>query len=202
MEKLSGKKVFYFGKSVDTSLLCALCVSLVRQEHEHAYEHSRRSSGGANFFRPFRTFASAWSADTQIIRGHWDVLHYGDVVVWSCRCGRSQPITISARDSSNVLLPFDGIHACEICRSELQRASCKSEGVSLRGSTCTAQPSIPRLAWSFPRTAVCTKGPMTTDTNAPGGLSTRNSGEKRLKQSTVCALSAVIQSVSTHTTYA
>ena len=60
-------------------------------------------------------------------RGHWDVLHYGDVVVWSCRCGRSEPITISARDSSNVLLPFDGIHACEICRSELQGASCKSE---------------------------------------------------------------------------
>ena len=77
-----------------------------------------------------------------------------------------------------------------------------SPSVYSRGSTCTAQPSIPRLAWSFPRTAVCTKGLTTTDTNAPGGLSTRNSGEKRLKQSTVCALSAVIQSVSTRTTYA
>jgi len=65
MEKLSGKKVFYFGKSVDTSLLCALCASLVRQEHEHAYEHSRRSSGGASGVTPaFRTFASVWSADT------------------------------------------------------------------------------------------------------------------------------------------
>jgi len=60
-------------------------------------------------------------------QGHWDVMHYGDVVVWSCRCGRSEPITISARDSSNVVLPFDGIHACEICRSELQAASYKSE---------------------------------------------------------------------------
>ena len=63
----------------------------------------------------------------QTSQGHWDVLHYGDVVVWSCRCGRSEPITISARDSSNVVLPFDGIHACEICRSELQAASYKSE---------------------------------------------------------------------------
>ena len=77
-----------------------------------------------------------------------------------------------------------------------------SPSVFLRGSTCTVRPLIPRRAWSFPRTAVYTKALTTIDTNAPGGLSTRNSGEKRLKQSTVCALSAVIQSVSTHTTYA
>ena len=64
---------------------------------------------------------------SQTIRGHWDVLDYGDVVVWSCRCGRSEPITISSQDSANVLLPFDGIHACEICREEHQAATYKSE---------------------------------------------------------------------------
>ena len=77
-----------------------------------------------------------------------------------------------------------------------------SPSVSLRGSTCTEQPSIPRLAWSFRTTEVCTKDPMTPTTNAQGGLSLLNSGEKRLNQSTVCAPSAVIQSVSTLITYA
>lgn len=77
-----------------------------------------------------------------------------------------------------------------------------SPSVSLRGSTCTEQPSIPRLVWSFRTTEVCTKDPMTPTTNAQGGLSLLNSGEKRLNQSTVCAPSAVIQSVSTPTTYA
>lgn len=85
-------------------------------------------------------------------------------------------------------------------RSFKQRPA--SPNVFLRGLTCTVRLSIPRLAWSSLRTAVYTKDLMTTVINALGGLSTRNSGEKRLKQSTVCALSAVIQSVSTHTTYA
>lgn len=61
------------------------------------------------------------------VRGHWDVLDFGDTVTWACRCGRSKPITLSAKDSSKVFLPLDGIHACEVCRAELQEASCKSE---------------------------------------------------------------------------
>ena len=52
MERPSSEKVLSFEKSVDTSLLCALCVSLLRQEHEHAYEHSRRSFSGATGIAP------------------------------------------------------------------------------------------------------------------------------------------------------
>ncbi len=85
-------------------------------------------------------------------------------------------------------------------RSSKQRLV--SPSVSLRGSTCTVRPLIPRRAWSFQKTAAFIKDLPMTVINAQGGLSSRNSGEKRLNQSTVCALSAVIQSVSTHTTYA
>ena len=77
-----------------------------------------------------------------------------------------------------------------------------SQSVSLRGSTCTEQPLIPRLVWSFRKTEVFTKDLTTPITNAQGGLSSLNSGEKTLNQSTVCVPSAVIQSVSTPTTYA
>ena len=84
--------------------------------------------------------------------------------------------------------------------------SCTSLPVNLSGfllgSICTGRLSIPRLAWSFPKTEVYIKDLRTRTTNAPEGSSTHNSGENRLKQSTVCAPSAVIQSVSTHTTYA
>ena len=59
--------------------------------------------------------------------GHWNVADFGDVVQWTCRCGRSESITLTSRDSSHVVLPFDGVHACEICRTELQSASCKSQ---------------------------------------------------------------------------
>ena len=91
-------------------------------------------------------------------RGHWDVLHYGDVVVWSCRCGRSEPITISARDSSNVLLPFDGIHACEICRAELQAASCKSERL-LAWLNMHRATLDPKACLEFPEDGGLYKGP-------------------------------------------
>ena len=54
MEKPSSEKVLFFEKSVDTLLVCVLCASLLRQEHQHAYEHSRRSdSGAAGFTQPF-----------------------------------------------------------------------------------------------------------------------------------------------------
>jgi len=143
-------------------------------------------------------------------RGHWDVLEYSDVVQWVCRCGRSEPITLLPEESARVLLPFDGIHACEVCRKELHESSCKRSCTSLPvnlsgfslGSICTGRLSIPRLAWSSPKTEVYIKDLRTRTTNAPEGSSTHNSGENRLKQSTVCAPSAVIQSVSTHTTYA
>ncbi len=91
-------------------------------------------------------------------QGHWDVLHYGDAVVWSCRCGRSEPITISARDSSNVLLPFDGVHACEICRSELQAASCKSERL-LAWLNMHRATLDPKACLEFPEDGGLYKGP-------------------------------------------
>ena len=91
-------------------------------------------------------------------QGHWDVLHYGDVVVWSCRCGRSEPITISARDSSTVLLPFDGIHACEICRSEFQGASCKSERL-LAWLNMHRATLDPKACLEFPEDGGLYKGP-------------------------------------------
>ena len=47
MEKPLSEKVLSFEKSVDTLLVCVLCASLLRQEHQHAYEYSRRSFSGA-----------------------------------------------------------------------------------------------------------------------------------------------------------
>ena len=134
------------------------------------------------------------------IRGHWDVLDYGDVRL-VCRCGRSEPITILPEDSARV---FFLSMASTLVRSVGK--SCTSLPTNLNGSSlgsiCTGRPSIPKPAWSFQRTGAYTKDLRTRTTNAPEGSSTHNSGENRLKQSTVCAPSAVIQSVSTHTTYA
>ena len=65
MEKPSSEKVLSFGKSVDTLLVCVLCASLLRQEHQHAYEHSRRSvSGASGFTQPFLSCFSLGRAIT------------------------------------------------------------------------------------------------------------------------------------------
>jgi len=59
--------------------------------------------------------------------GHWRVAHYGRAVKWTCKCGRSEPVWLTARSHSLVRLPDDGIHACEVCRSETFAARTKTQ---------------------------------------------------------------------------
>ena len=42
------------------------------------------------------------------------------------KCGRSKPIYLK-NGLSRAVLPCDGVHACEVCREELQKASSKSQ---------------------------------------------------------------------------
>ena len=138
---------------------------------------------------------------SQTIRGHWDVLttvtlSFGPAGVVDL--SRSLSALRTQQTCCFLSMASTPVRSVEKSTKRLPT----SPSVSLRGSTCTEQPSIPRLVWSFRTTEVCTKDPMTPTTNAQGGLSLLNSGEKRLNQSTVCVPVAVIQSVSTPTTYA
>ena len=60
-------------------------------------------------------------------QGHWSLSHFEDTVTWFCKCGRSEPIYLKKVDSDLAVLPCDGVHACEVCREELQKASSKSQ---------------------------------------------------------------------------
>ena len=137
---------------------------------------------------------------SQIIRGHWDVLDYVTLsfgpagVVDLSR-------SLSAPDSANVLLPFDGIHACEICREEHQTATYKSERL-LAWLNMHRATLDPKACLEFPDDGGLYKGPNDAHYQRTRRFILLNSGEKRLNQSTVCAPSAVIQSVSTLITYA
>jgi len=55
-------------------------------------------------------------------RGHWDVLYFSGCVTWRCKCGRSEPFRLTLAAHDRVELPFDGVHACEVCRSEILSA--------------------------------------------------------------------------------
>ena len=59
--------------------------------------------------------------------GNWDVSHFSDAVKWQCRCDRSPPILLRPQDSERVLLPYDGVHACEVCRDQIKSARTKSQ---------------------------------------------------------------------------
>lgn len=63
-------------------------------------------------------------------RGHWSVEHFATAVRWSCLCGRSEPILLLPEDSARVRLPLDGIHSCEVCRTELFAARTKTQRLS------------------------------------------------------------------------
>ena len=95
------------------------------------------------------------------VRGHWSVFEYPDVVQWVCRCGRSEPITLLPNDSAHVLLPFDGIHACEVCRKELQEASYKSERL-LAWLNMHRATIDPKACLEFPEDGGLYKGPNDT----------------------------------------
>ena len=94
-------------------------------------------------------------------RGHWDVLEYSDVVQWVCRCGRSESITLLPEESARVLLPFDGIHACEVCRKELHESSCKSERL-LAWLNMHRATIDPEACLEFPEDGGLYKGPQDT----------------------------------------
>ncbi len=95
------------------------------------------------------------------VRGHWNVFEYPEVVQWVCRCGRSEPVTLSLQDSGHVRLPLDEVHACEICRKELQDSSCKSERLLawLNMHRATINPSV---CLEFPEDGGLYKGPNDT----------------------------------------
>ena len=95
------------------------------------------------------------------VRGHWNVFEYPDVVQWVCRCGRSEPITLLARDSSHVVLPFDGIHACEICRKDIQQSTYKSERL-LAWLNMHRAVIDPKACLEFPEDGGLYKGPKDT----------------------------------------
>ena len=59
--------------------------------------------------------------------GNWDVSYFSDAVKWQCRCDRSPPILLRTQDSEKVLLPYDGIHACEVCRAQIKSARTKTQ---------------------------------------------------------------------------
>lgn len=83
-------------------------------------------------------------------KGHWTLSHFEDKVSWLCTCGRSEPIYLTTADSERVLLPCDGVHACDVCRKELQEARSKSQRfvawinqhrATLDSSTCLEFPT-------------------------------------------------------------
>ncbi len=59
------------------------------------------------------------------IRGHWEVTQYAAAYVWSCRCGRSEPLLVAASDAHKIRLPV-GLQACEVCQAEEKSARGKS----------------------------------------------------------------------------
>lgn len=59
-------------------------------------------------------------------KGHWHVEHFSSGSVWSCLCGRSQPLLVPPQFRKRVRLPNDLIQACEVCRQELATASSRA----------------------------------------------------------------------------
>lgn len=59
-------------------------------------------------------------------QGHWLIQHYDHVAVWSCLCGRSDPLVVPQKDMKKVRLPNDLIRACEVCRQEFEFARGKT----------------------------------------------------------------------------
>ena len=65
-------------------------------------------------------------------QGHWDSLT-SKTLSWLCKCGRSEPIIILKKVDSERVASFDGVHACEVCREEKQKAySTSHKDFSLR----------------------------------------------------------------------
>jgi hypothetical protein len=59
-------------------------------------------------------------------KGHWSIAVHKECSVWTCRCGRSEPLVVAAEDADKISFPTDH-HACEICQHEARSAKGKGQ---------------------------------------------------------------------------